>query len=175
MAGWEVLSGLPPYGSPALNFSATGQGKHREGFVVKFLSDANEPWIGNFQRGLTEFCEVVAHPDGDNIIVIAGGEAYVVSPSAKQCLQTFGGQIGAVLSTKELELILFVSLVDVTAIGKSGVAWRSRRISWDGFRGLHLDGHWLIGEAYSPVDEPDWRPFRVYARTGQVEGGTYTT
>jgi len=43
---WEVLEGLPVYGAPAVSFSATGLGTHREGLVVKFKAYAGD-WIGN--------------------------------------------------------------------------------------------------------------------------------
>jgi hypothetical protein len=172
MTKCEVLSGLPPYGPAALNFSATGQGKHREGCVIRFTSEVGDSWVGNFQPGLEGINCVMQHPDGAHVIVVAGGEAYIVCPKARKCEQTFGGQITWSTQISGLGLLLFVSLTDVLAIDKTGIAWRSRRISWDGFRKLNLEGEWLTGEAYAPFDVP-WVPFRRNVANGQVEGGTY--
>jgi len=88
MKRWEILSGLPPYGPPALNFSATGTGLHREGYVVRFFPDGTEAWVGNFQPGFVSFWDVAEHPNGEDIVVIAGGTAYVISPTAKRCRKT---------------------------------------------------------------------------------------
>ena len=173
MNRWEVLSGLPAYGPPALNFSATGQGKHREGLVVRFTTESGDPWVGNFQPGMTGFCWVVQHPDKEHVIVVAGGEAYAVNTCTKTCVLTFGGQIMWAADIPESGLLLFASLTDVLAVRKTGIAWRSRRISWDGMRDMRIEGSWLIGEAYSPISHPSWRPFRVEVTTGRAEGGTY--
>jgi hypothetical protein len=173
MNKWEILSGLPVYGPSALNFSATGQGKHREGLVLKFRSNASESWVGNFQPGLVHFNCAMQHPDDEHVIVVAGGEAYVISPTAKECVQTFGGQIIWAESVPDLNIVLIASLTDVLSIGKVGIVWRSGRISWDGLRTLKVDRVWLTGEAYSPYDKPEWRPFRVDVTTGHVQGGTY--
>ena len=54
MVKFEILSGLPPYGPSAEAFSATGQGKHKEGFVVRFRADDDNAWVGNFQPGLAD-------------------------------------------------------------------------------------------------------------------------
>ena len=64
---WEVLEGLPVYGPMAVPFSATGQGTHREGLVVRF-SPVTGTWVGNFQRGLTSLDDVCAHPDGRHVV-----------------------------------------------------------------------------------------------------------
>jgi hypothetical protein len=53
MRHFEVLTGLPPYGPPAERFSATGQGTHREGFVVRFTDSRGRQWVGNFQAERT--------------------------------------------------------------------------------------------------------------------------
>jgi hypothetical protein len=73
MARFEILSGLPAYGPVAEAFSATGQGKHREGFVVRFESNSAKNWVGNFQPGLGGCSRVFEHPNGTDLIVIASG------------------------------------------------------------------------------------------------------
>ena len=50
---FEILTGLPGTGPWPEQFSATGLGTHSEGFVVRFVPDHGEAWIGNFLPGLT--------------------------------------------------------------------------------------------------------------------------
>ena len=173
MTKWEVLPGLPPYGPPALNFSATGHGTHTEGYVVRFESENGESWVGNFKSRFLSFCNVSQHPDGEKVVVVAGGTAYVISPRTRECLQTFGAQIEWTGWLLTEGLLLFASLTDVLALDKDGIRWRSRRISWDGLRKLSVVGVWLTGEAYTPLED-EWRPFRLNALNGVVEGGTYS-
>ena len=76
---FKILAGLPVYGDLPEQFSATGIGMHREGFVVQFFpSEKIASWIGNFQRGLNFFDEAFEHPDGSSVVVVAGGECYIV-------------------------------------------------------------------------------------------------
>jgi hypothetical protein len=60
----------------AVPFSLSGQGLHREGLVVSFAAPSGT-WVGNFQRGDASLDEVLAHPDGQHVVVVAGGNAYV--------------------------------------------------------------------------------------------------
>src|SRR5262249_4803955 len=83
MQRFEILAGLPPYGAPALAFPSSGAGRHREGLVVRFNPGNVESWVGNFQRGATTYNAVLAHPDGRQVVVIAGGEGYVIDPESR--------------------------------------------------------------------------------------------
>src|SRR4051794_19170072 len=94
---FEVLPGLPAYGPSAEPFTATGQGAHREGFVVRFTSPDGGSWVGNFQRGLSRYDDLQAHPDGRNVLVVAGGQGYVVDPADRARRDYFGAQIDTAL------------------------------------------------------------------------------
>src|SRR5580704_6263964 len=107
MATFEILHGLPPYGPPAEAFSATGHGKHREGFVVRFTTKSGDSWVGDFQPGLGGCSAVLEHPNGENVIVLSGGQGYVVDTEDHRCVNTFGAQIGSVFHISELGQIVF--------------------------------------------------------------------
>ena len=169
---YKVLNGLPPYGPQVKAFSSTGMGTHSEGFVVKFLPDSRNDWVGNFQPGLTNMSKVIDHPNGVNIIVISGGQAYIVNPETEECEGEFGGQIETVLPVPDLQAIVFGNGLWFEAIGPDGFLWRSRRISWDGMRNLNQQKVSLIGESYDPMDD-SWSEFSLDLTTGNVSGGTY--
>jgi hypothetical protein len=170
---WEILDGLPVYGPMAEPFSATGQGTHREGLVVRF-SPSTGSWVGNFQRGLSSLDEVFAHPDGRHVVVVSGGTAYIIEADSHGLVAHFGGQIEEIVSVPEDGFVLLGNGLWFEALGPTGTAWRSRRISWDGMRNVSLAGTVVRGEAYAP-EGPDgtWYPFEVDVRTGTVRGGPY--
>lgn len=170
---WEVLDGLPAYGPMAVPFSATGQGTHREGLVVRLLPPTGS-WVGNFQRGHSSLDEVFGHPDGQHVVVVAGGTAYVVDAESHRLVATFGAQIEQILLVPAGGFVLLGNGLWFEALGPTGTAWRSRRISWDGMRNVSLAGTVVHGEAYAPEGlNGTWYPFELDAMTGAVSGGSY--
>jgi hypothetical protein len=125
---WEILDGLPPYGQPAAAFNATGLGMHREGLVVR-LHGYGGSWVGNFQRGLSGYDYVVEHPNGRNVLVVAGGTAYVVGPENRKLVSHFGGQIEYLFSLPGEPVLLIGNGLWFEALGSEGLKWRSRRCS----------------------------------------------
>jgi hypothetical protein len=168
-----VLPGLPATGPLPEQFSATGLGKHREGFVVRFIPGRATAWVGNFQPGLGGCSGVFTHPAGSLVVVVASGQGYVVEPATRHVAYAFGGSVESALSVPDMDLLVFQDLVHLVAIGPAGVAWETERVSWDGIRGLARDGHQVAGEAWCPVDDR-WHAFRVDLRSGHAEGGSYS-
>jgi len=97
MERFRVLNGLPSTGPYPEQFSTGGRGTHREGFVVEFFPEKKPTWVGNFQPGVTEYSAVLPHFDGTALIVIAGGQAYVIDPEERRLLTVFGGSINLAL------------------------------------------------------------------------------
>ncbi len=166
----RVLDGLPPYGPMHEQFSATGQGTHREGFVVEFTPPDVPPWVGNFQRGMTSLDVVVASRGDTTVTVIAGGEAYVVDPSSRSCLRTFGGQIEHVFEFADRTV--FSNGLWLEATDGERLLWKTRRLSWDGMMEVRVDGDRIVGNAYDPMND-EWTPFTVEVATGGAVGGSY--
>ncbi|MDH4322884.1 MAG: hypothetical protein OEW90_01955 [Betaproteobacteria bacterium] len=171
MVAFEVLPGLPPYGPMAKSFSETGQGTHREGFVVRFGVDQTEPWVGNFQPGLTEFSGAYAHPDERHVVVVSGGDVYVVDPESRNAVAEFGGMVNSVLAIAGERALLFEETLWLRLLTAEGIRWKTKRISWDGIRNLSVVDDAIIGEAWSIEDT--WHPFKVDISSGRVEGGAY--
>ena len=168
----RVLPGLPATGPWPEQFTATGTGAHREGFVVEFSPDKRSTWIGNFQRGVTSYNAVLPHFDGRTLTVIAGGQAYVIDPEDRRLLATFGGDIDVALAVKPENLWVMGNGIWLEAWDSSGLRWRSRRISWDGMRNIRIENDKVKGGALSPLDDHEC-PFAVDITTGAVEGGSY--
>lgn len=133
---FEVLPGLPPYGPLAVAFSATGQGTQREGFVVRFFPNEGESWVGNFQPGMTSLSTVEPHPDGQRVIVISGGQGYVIDLNYRNAVQYIGGQYECILRAGDL--LILSTPIDIEAVGPEGQRWKTRRISWAGLEELEV-------------------------------------
>jgi hypothetical protein len=168
---FEVLTGLPPYGPTAEPFSAAGGGTHREGYVVRFTDSDGGRWVGNFQRGLGGIHAVYEHPDERRVIVISGGQGYVVDPDDRTQREYLGGQIEDVLLVPGRGVLVGNGLWFVL-VGPGGTLWTSGRISWDGMRRLRVDGLSLNGESWDPLTE-SWIPFELDISTGHPTGGSF--
>ena len=172
MTAFELLPGLPPYGPEALPFSATGQGTHSEGLVVRFTADDGTCWTGNFQPGLGQCETVLRHPDERRFVVVAGGQAYVIDPNDSSRWEHFGGSIETALEISDLNALLFGNGLWFELLGANGTIWRSRRISWDGMRDVAIQGLTLTGQSWCYDDT--WTDFALDLVEGTVNGGSYS-
>jgi hypothetical protein len=170
MNRFAILDGLPPYGPSAIQFSSTGQGQHREGLVIEFFPKTEASWVGNFQRGESRYDEVLDHPDRQHIIVVAGGQAYVVNPLSKGLHEGFGGQIEYAESAPDLNAVILGNGLWIETVLASETV-RTKRLSWDGMGSIERQGQFLSGQAYDAIGEK-WVPFSVDLLTGVVSGGS---
>jgi hypothetical protein len=178
MLKFKILKYLPPYGPLPEQFT-NGPRMYREGFTVEFYPENGEKWVGNFQLGLGGISQggygvndVFKHPNGRNLIVVAGGQAYIVDPETRELMDTFGGQIEYVAEVTELQEIVFGNGLELKAIGTEGLRWKTPRLSWDGMRSVIRVGTKLSGESYNPLSD-SWAPFSVDLINGNTEGGSY--
>jgi hypothetical protein len=88
------------------------------------------------------------HPNGTDVIVVAGGHSYVIDPELRAMRDgTRWDDIADVFPLQQLGLVVFQGLVDFAAVRSDNSGWISPRISWDGFRDIKLHGSELMGEA----------------------------
>jgi hypothetical protein len=175
MDRFEILAGLPLYGTLALPFPSDGTGRYREGLVVRFNPASAGPWVGNFQRGATRYDSVLAHPDGRQVVIVAGGQGYVIDPETRSempCLMP--PMINLAISMPEFNQIVLGTDLEFGVIRADGTGWKSARLSWDGITNVAISATTLTGEAYSPLDDA-WHPFTLDLLTGESLGGSYPT
>jgi hypothetical protein len=112
------------------------------------------------------------HPDGAKVVVFAAGQVYIVDPDVRSA----AALPGAALSVHELGdpplLIYDDQGIQFQALGRNGLRWRTKRISWEGFRNVVLDGGQLTGESVNATRDT-WESFQVDLGTGRTTGGTY--
>lgn len=172
MLRFEVLSGLPPYGPPAMSFTHLAPREHREGVVVRFFPTQGDSWVGNFVGGARgPACNrVVAHPNKRDVIVVAQGEGCIIDPDTRKIRKQFAS-VWNIFSVPALDLVVLQGLVDFQAIKADDSGWCSNRISWDGFRNIEIRGTELLGEALSISDKEV--PFRLDLLTGRCANSIY--
>ena len=164
---FQILPGLPGEGTLPLQFSASGQGMHREGYVVSFRPSPADSWVGNFQPGLSSYYEVIPHET--HLVVVAGGQAYVVDPHAKQVVACFGGQIQ--LAQPLAEGLLVSNGLWFDLLAGTNLKWRSKRVSWDGLRNTSIHAELVSGEGWRY--DNSWHSFSIRISDGATSGGAY--
>lgn len=89
MTAYRILSGLPPYGPPAISFPDPKA--FREGLVVEFVPDSSSPWIGNFQQFSAHLPNTVHIELGSSaVVVVAGGAGYVIDCEQRRLIRDLG-------------------------------------------------------------------------------------
>ena len=124
----RVLAGLPGEGRPPRQFSVTGTGTFREGFVVEFNPPDDDSWVGNFQPGISSLYRVLEEPAEEAILVVAGGQGYVVNERTGALIFEYGGDIDFVERPAGIGMTILGDLVGFSAYRDGGLVWTSRRI-----------------------------------------------
>jgi hypothetical protein len=136
---------------------------------VQFEPVSGEKWVANFSRGLSDTDAVLSF--GDHFLVVAGGALYVVDAERSESTTEVDCCV-----TDILEVPVpagFVFGWNHTALSLwtlDGVRWRTRRLSWDGFRRLRVERGRVHGEGWSAPDG-EWVPFEVVLENGEASGG----
>ena len=165
---YEVLTGLPAYGEPPIQFDDNPPGS--EGLVVRFIKSNGASWIGNF-IGSFGVDTVFELPNSTNVFVVARGDLYMIEVESRSLVQYISAGFQTVFHCPEHEIVIFGTYTEFVAIGKDGIKWESKRISWDGFQNLECDCKTIKGEAWNVADV--WMPFVLDLETGRHTGGAF--
>lgn len=171
---YEILDGLPPYGPMYVSVTNIDEPFFSEGFVLRLFKSDGTSWVANFRPGWTGFSKVFDFPEHKTLVVIAGGQGYIMSPDDEKAKSTFGLTITEVLQTSDGSLVC-ADNTDITVLDNhTGQLWRSERISWDGLKDLTILGDTLYGKSYDPTNSiQEWSDFSVNLKTKEIKGGTW--
>ncbi|MXN89704.1 hypothetical protein GR160_00555 [Flavobacterium sp. Sd200] len=170
---FEILKSLPSTGPMYVSVSEenTFYSDFSEGFVVRFYKKDGSEWVANIQRGLTNFDTVIELTESSNIIVIAGGQAYIINPENTKPISFFGSQYKYSISNTEGQCVLS-DYTGLTIIEPDGKYWHSERISIDGIEDLRIEDDIVYGVVYMPIDDADeWLDFSYNITTKIMTGG----
>jgi hypothetical protein len=114
---------------------------------------------------------VYAAPNPAELCAVAGGYAYIIE-CGNPARSTHIDQrpVTAVLAAEEL--LLFAGFHTVTAWGREGLVWTTKRLSWDGIQLGGAGGGVLHGTGWNMRTDKEV-PFEVDLKTGQHTGGGF--
>lgn len=166
----ETIASSLHYYYPSASLQGGG-----DGVCVEVTPNEHVTWIGTFQYGEirhNKACSgVYSCPDVNTVCVVSGGAGYFVdvnNPSS--CKKIEIPLIISVYPVVEKEIIIFFGLTEAVAYGKSGVRWRSSRISWDSLSILEVAPDLIRGE-YMDIRTDQNTSFSINIDTGEVHGG----
>jgi hypothetical protein len=172
---YEILEGLPPYGPMYASVTAdSDEPFFSEGFVLRLFKSDGTSWVANFRPGWTKYSKVFDFPTHKSVVVIAGGQGYIMSPDDEKPKLTFGLTLTDVLQTDNGSLVCANNTDIIFLDNSTGQLWRSERISWDGIKDLKIIDDILYGKTYeaqSSIDE--WSAFSINLKTKEIEGGSW--
>ena len=151
----------------------------RAGAYVRVVPAKGHAWNGFFLQGFDSdqvvTC-VASCPDPDSLCVVAGGYGYVVKANdPAQWLQIEQRPVAELRSSVGLPfaepgLLLFAGFTSITALGRSGLAWTTGRLSWEGIRITRIVGGALHGFGWDATSDQE-AAFVVDLKTGKHTGG----
>ena len=136
--------------------------------VLRISPDLAEPWIAMVEAGgLHPFSGLFAAPEGEHLVVVNGGAAYVVDANRPQHQQALGGMsIVGVTSTDSV--ILLSSFVHLICVDQAGVRWQTERLVLDDLKIVAIDTDSLT--VTGSTMEANWvATVRVDMHSGKVK------
>jgi hypothetical protein len=116
---------------------------------------------------------VFACPNPSELCAVAGGYAYVIDTAEpSQSNQIPLKPVTQVIPIGEQQLLLFVGFHAIVAWGASGLAWQTRRLSWEGVRVAGVEGDSLRGFGWNLMTDKEVE-FTVDLKTGAHVGGGF--
>jgi hypothetical protein len=163
-----------PGALPVFYFPGGTQTGGADGLLVKVSSPDAGEWVGVFAFGYSSHkakSGIYSCPDERMVCVVSRGRGYMAradDPSAWQQVKSY--PVMDVRPIPQESLVVFADYTRLTAYGRSGVAWQTTELSWDGIKIVDIYGDSVRGTAWdSPAGGPV--PFTVNLRTGEHTGG----
>lgn len=172
----EVLSELSSGNTKRLFYpGAVASGGH-DGLSVRVVPHEGEAWIGTFASGRfghKTTTGVFATPDPTKLCVVVEGLAYIVdvaNPEEHESAPIV--PVIAVRSSAKYRLLIFANHTELLAIGVNGIAWRTKRLSWDSLKLAAMTDDTLSGVFWDIQSESE-QGFTVNLADGTHAGGAF--
>jgi len=140
----------------------------RSGAYLRVTPQNGPAWVGFFALGFDSdqvVNQVCSTPDPERFCLVVGGYAYLVKAS--------GPTEHPVVDLRVLPqqgLVLFAGFTSITAVGSSGIAWTTERLTWEGLTITEIEGDRLLGHGWDALADKE-APFEVDLKTGKHIGG----
>jgi len=146
----------------------------RSGAYLRVTPQKSPPWNGFFAVGF-ESDQVISAlcscPDPDSLCVVVGGYAYVVKATGPTSwFRVEQRPVMELRAVSENELILFTGFTTISAVGRTGLAWTTDRLSWEGVEVIDIADGKLRGLGWDAFADKRV-PFEIDLLTGKHSGG----
>jgi hypothetical protein len=102
---------------------------------------------------------------------VVGGYAYLVKASdPAEWLRVEQRPVVDLRVVAQQGLVLFAGFTSITAVGSSGIAWTTERLTWEGLAIKNIEGEKLLGHGWDALADKEV-PFEIDLRTGKHTGG----
>jgi len=146
----------------------------RSGAYVRVTPQSGPAWVGFFALGFDSdqvVSAICSTPDPDSFCVVVGGYAYVVKAgNPAQWLRVEQSPVVDLRALSQQGLLLFAGFTSITALGSSGIAWTTGRLTWEGLTITATDGGKLYGRGWDALADKEVA-FEVDLKTGKYTGG----
>jgi hypothetical protein len=165
-----------PGGSPQRHFYYPGGSSAggADGLLVRIQPENDLSWSATFAFSSfvrTPIAGIFTMPDPQRFCVVASGAGYLVSANDPALWEPVDAD--PIIDVRPIHshgIIVFANFTSMVAYGKSGVAWRTKRLSFDSLRITEVTGKFIIGE-YWDIRIEGMSNFVVDLSTGTSEGG----
>ncbi len=134
------------------------------------------PFLATFALGFQEPSlphGLWACPNPHQLCAVAGGYAYVVNArQPEQWQQISYRPVTTIRVVASHRLLIFTGFHSLCALGEAGLAWETKRLSWEGLRITDLQADTLSGFGWDMATDTEV-PFTVDLRTGHAIGGAF--
>ena len=146
----------------------------RNGIYLRVAPKTGHAWAGFFAQGFDSdqvVNQICSTPDPERFCAVVGGYAYLVK--AGNPLEWLRIEQRPVVDLRVLTqhgLVLFAGFTSITAVNKSGIAWTTERLSWEGLTITEINGVTLRGKGWDAMADKE-ALFEVDLKTGKHVGG----
>jgi hypothetical protein len=171
----EEVGDLPVTGEfdvPLRFFPPPGNRPNHDGLWLKVTAASGKRWIGVFRFAFPSppaFSCVIDSLDPNRLCVIAKGAAYLVKTDEPEAWEQI--PLVPVLDYRAIpdaELLVFGDFTRLVAYGRSGFAWRSPRVCWDGLKIVSVHRGIISGIGCDPTNAvTNESRFEVDLKTGR--------
>jgi hypothetical protein len=172
----RVLESAPPVHpiEKMYHYPAELEEGDRSGVYLRVAPNRGPAWAGFFALGFDSdqvVSQVCSSPDPDSFCVVVGGYAYMVkADDPAQWMRVAQIPVMDLRVLSQQGLLLFAGFTSITAIGNSGIAWTTERLSWEGLSITDIKGDRLLGHGWDALADKEV-PFEVDLKTGKHTGG----
>lgn len=145
---------------------------HLSDWLTLKVRKGDNSWVGRFEPGVDGLTGVYATPCESVLCVVVCGQGYwipVDSPEDYKVIPSV--PIKKVIAVPKAEIMIFVDFVRLTAYNRSGLAWQTPSLSWDGLKINKVTQDLIEGQGWDAPNNCDVK-FAVKVSDGEYTGGS---